>query len=138
MYSFPPAAVSLYGLLWELGICVELRSLDTTVNFSCGPVQPLHHGWFVISLCVAKKLIGRVSVFKAEEVHYATASLLFLMSTQYTQKLFQLFLFPSDLCIHTHRSRLIYAHTLVPAFTRSKTMAEGCGHQNIQVNSESQ
>lgn len=54
MYYIPPTTPSLYGFLWELGICVELRSLDTAVDFNCGPVQPLYHKCFVISSCVAK------------------------------------------------------------------------------------
>lgn len=138
MYSFPSATLSLYGFLCELGICVELSSLGTTVDFNCGPVQPLHHKCFVISLCVAKKFIDSLSVSKAEEVYYAIASLLFLMSTRCTQRLFQLFLLPSDLCMRTDRSGLLYAHTLVPAFTHGKLMAESCGQQNIYINSESQ
>lgn len=57
VYSFLPATVSLYSFLWKPVICAELRSLDTAVDFNCGPVQPLHPKCFVISLCMAKKLI---------------------------------------------------------------------------------
>lgn len=66
MYSFLPATVSLCGFLWESGICADLRSLDTAVDLNCGPVQPLHHERFVISLCMAKKLIESLSVSKKE------------------------------------------------------------------------
>lgn len=123
--------MSLYGFLWELGICVELISLDTSVDFNYGLVQPLHHKCYVISLCVAKNVVDSLSVSKAEEVYYAIASLLFLMSTQCTQRLFQLFLLPSDLHISTGRSGLLYAQTLVLAFTHGKQMAESYRQQNI-------
>lgn len=57
VYSFLPATVSLYSFLWKSGICAELRSLDTAVDFNCGPVQPLHPKCFVISLYMTKKFI---------------------------------------------------------------------------------
>lgn len=50
-------------------------------------LQALHHKWFVISPCVAKKIVDCLSVSKAEEVYSAITSLLFFMSTQCTQSL---------------------------------------------------
>lgn len=56
--------MSLYSFLWELGICAELRSLDTAVDFNCGPASqvvcdfPVYGKKLIERLCLQERIIS--------------------------------------------------------------------------------